>query len=173
VISNSALYRVSDFIPQFQDQIPDLTPSQRCHISMGLTCNHYKPMGLQNLGTGRHINTLNLVEDMLLFTSNKVTLLQCLYNRCSKWPPSPWICSLYHSSVPAEMSGAPSWWQYIWWSAWGQKHLRRVLALHLLQSKCHLSAIVCISHAARWRLLVHINFKVKVLYICNSCKLDP
>jgi len=48
----------------------------RHHISMGLTCNDYKPTGLWNLRTGRHKNTLNLAEDMILFTSNKVTLLQ-------------------------------------------------------------------------------------------------
>jgi len=36
---------------------------------------HYKPMDLQNVGTGRHENMLNLAEDMLLFTSNNVTLV--------------------------------------------------------------------------------------------------
>jgi len=62
-------------------------------------------MGLQNVGTGRHENTLNLAGDMLLFTSNNVTLLVSL-QQVFKMTTCTLDSSQYHSSVPTEMSGA-------------------------------------------------------------------
>jgi len=53
--------------------------------------------------TGGDESTHKLLEGMVLFTSHNVTVLQCTYNRCSKWMPLPWIHSLAHFSMSTEM----------------------------------------------------------------------
>jgi len=43
-----------------------------------------------------------LVEDVVLFTSNNVTILHSVY-KCSKWQPSACVHSLAHFSAPTKM----------------------------------------------------------------------
>jgi hypothetical protein len=64
----------------------------------------YRTLKCEWIRTGEHENTQKLVEDMLMFSSNNVTLWKCL-NKCSKWTPSAWICSLSRFSVPTETGG--------------------------------------------------------------------
>jgi hypothetical protein len=118
-------------------------------------------------------HTQTLVEDMLLFTSNNVTLLQCLYNRCSNGHLRlAWICSQSHFREPTEIGECLIMLVVHLTTCVGRECLLQMLAVHFPRSwhKCHLSAIVCIHHAACWSLPASTKFKVP--YLCNSCELD-
>ena len=88
------------------------------------------------MGTKTYI----IVEDMDLSTSYSVTVLQCVYNRCSKWPLSAWIHSLARFKMEGERVritlrllmcfAAPSMHSY-------NASLISTLALHTLFFMCH------------------------------------
>ena len=58
------------------------------------TLQKYGTLKWQWIRTDGQENTKTSVGDMVLFTSHKETGLQCVYNKCSKWPALGWIQSL-------------------------------------------------------------------------------
>lgn len=85
---------------------------------------------------------------MVLFTSHNVIVLQCAYNKCSKWLPLPWIYSLAHFSRPTEM-GTCLFILVAHLTVYG-KALLEVLAVNVPKYECKflLSATEYIGHAS-------------------------
>ena len=61
----------------------------------------------RNKGNGQE-NTLQLVEDMIFVAQTTLQYrgLQCVYNRCTRWPPSARIYSPTRFSAPVEWAVA-------------------------------------------------------------------
>jgi len=63
---------------------------------------------MKSIRTGGQEKTNASVEDMVLFTSHYETVLQCIYNKRSKWPASAWVKSMARAC--RKTAGSSSGW---------------------------------------------------------------